>query len=344
LEMEKKPLLPSVHPQTNQSLRAFPSPQGKLRADVLERVRANRTAILSRARGESGGAESLRDGLQEALKEILKDELSRAKRGRLSSDADASTSASDGSSFDAAASASMGYGNFGGGSGGSGGGGSGGSGSGGGGGGSGGSGGSGGGMFDRPPPHHLPGIPETPQASTSQPKPPSQEYDEFWDDISPPPPLRSTKHGETPPQQQQQQQQQHTQWEEGSGRRRSGEEEAGSSGGRVVTWGEAAGTGALSSVEYEELMCAMHASIEEELRWGLFARIQKLLSKRKKKEKARARAKPASCLMPSRCFAPCHISNIQLFVFQLRLRRYVSDRGGGAAGARAGARRGGGRE
>jgi len=51
---------------------------------VLQRVRANRTAILSRARGDSGSAENLRDGVQEALGEILQDELNRAKRRRLS--------------------------------------------------------------------------------------------------------------------------------------------------------------------------------------------------------------------------------------------------------------------
>ena len=34
----------------------------------------------------------------------------------------------------------------------------------------------------------------------------------------------------------------------------------------LTTWGEAAGTGALSGVEYDELMAAMHLSVEEELR------------------------------------------------------------------------------
>jgi hypothetical protein len=268
---------------------------------VLERVRASRTAILSRARGGSGCSESIRDGVQEALQEILKDELSRAKRVRPSIGAPAR--------------------DFGGGSGG------------------GGderpdeeggcsrmqshgddTGGGGHGAerymrgctmgeqsdeegegehvqgytnsmskqaeedegymhryttrkrseLDSPtgPTHfsgegeaatsHVAGAPETPE-TPSQPPPP----DDMWDDITPPPPPPPPPEDSTtpPPHQQQRHQRQ-------AGRStRVGTLAAGSQRARAVTWGEAAGAGGLSSVEYEELMCAMHASIEEDLRW-----------------------------------------------------------------------------
>ena len=228
----------------------FPYTQGKLRADVLHRVRANRTAILSRARGESVSSESLRDGVQEALREILQDELSRAKRVRLSSEATVSEDAAWA------------------------------------------------GGHDRRPSHahpHLQGIPETPPetCAASQPSwswPARQEdvnNDEMWDDILP---TRTSRRRELSPRQQQgdpaNTQCDNEEDDAAEGRRRAEGTGGGDVGGESssdvpqrlgsgvsrgsssssLTWEEAAGTGSLSTVEYDELMCAMHASIEDELR------------------------------------------------------------------------------
>lgn len=204
--------------------------------------------------------------MQEALQEILKDELSRAKRARVShSDATpapasttvsfASTSFSDASSLHARppddANTSDG-----------------------------GSGGGGDGGDHRRP--HPAGIPEAPETFASQ---PPSAYDETWDDILPPPRTTTKRQGESPSLEQQRQLQRQHLWDVGGhdgghhidGDDDDDDEEAAAAGAvvaggarggsrRTVTWGEAAVTGALSSVEYEELMCAMHASIEEDLR------------------------------------------------------------------------------
>ena len=60
------------------------SPQDRLRADVIERVRASRVAILSRARGGAAGESPalLRDGVRHELADILADEVTRAERHR----------------------------------------------------------------------------------------------------------------------------------------------------------------------------------------------------------------------------------------------------------------------
>ena len=55
--------------------------KGRLREDVLERVRANRVAILSRARGEGASGASLRDEVDVELRQILSEALGRASRG-----------------------------------------------------------------------------------------------------------------------------------------------------------------------------------------------------------------------------------------------------------------------
>ena len=55
------------------SVKARPADEwkGRLREDVLERVRANRVAILSRARGEGASGASLRDEVDVELRQIL---------------------------------------------------------------------------------------------------------------------------------------------------------------------------------------------------------------------------------------------------------------------------------
>ena len=45
--------------------------QDRLRADVIERVRSSRTAILSRARGDGESPALLRDGVRSELADIL---------------------------------------------------------------------------------------------------------------------------------------------------------------------------------------------------------------------------------------------------------------------------------
>ena len=56
--------------------------QDRLRADVIERVRSSRTAILSRARGDGESPALLRDGVRSELADILAEEVTRAKRRR----------------------------------------------------------------------------------------------------------------------------------------------------------------------------------------------------------------------------------------------------------------------
>ena len=194
-----------------------PSPPSKLRADVLERVRVRRVAILSRARGDADRGGSLRDEVQGALREILHDELSRAERVRRSCEASACGRAPGNTTADDDRSGDRRDGDDG----------------------DPGGGGDGGDekRFEASAQlassgWHSGGVEMvTPRLSSRSPRHVTRDDDDdgMWDDDVSPPPRR-------PP-------------------ARDG-----------MTWGEAAGTGLLSVVEYEELMCAMHASIEEELR------------------------------------------------------------------------------
>lgn len=74
----RKDLAPDAPPHH----RPPPSSQDRLRADVIERVRASRTAILSRARGGTAGESPalFRDGVRLELADILADEVTRAER------------------------------------------------------------------------------------------------------------------------------------------------------------------------------------------------------------------------------------------------------------------------
>ena len=69
------------------SVKARPADEwkGRLREDVLERVRTNRVAILSRARGEGASGASLRDEVDVELRQILSEALGRASRGGFAS-------------------------------------------------------------------------------------------------------------------------------------------------------------------------------------------------------------------------------------------------------------------
>ena len=177
------------------SVKARPADEwkGRLREDVLERVRTNRVAILSRARGEGASGASLRDEVDIELRQILSEALGRASRGGFASISipPAGSNPRACTTQSAAADApgdpgDPGYSRD-------------------------------RGLADS----RLPRAP--PRASRDS------DDDGMWDDGDVPlPPPRA---------------------------RRS-----------LTTWGEAAGTGALSGVEYDELMAAMHLSVEEELR------------------------------------------------------------------------------
>jgi len=78
----RRPSAKDLEPDAPAPHRPPPSPQDRLRADVIERVRASRTAILSRARGGTAGESPalLRDGVRLELADILADEVTRAER------------------------------------------------------------------------------------------------------------------------------------------------------------------------------------------------------------------------------------------------------------------------
>lgn len=70
----------------------------RLRLEVLERVRVQRAAILSRARGDSGcqNADGLRAHIQNGLREILHDALGEKTRGRVGQPEPCAESSDDG--------------------------------------------------------------------------------------------------------------------------------------------------------------------------------------------------------------------------------------------------------